>query len=79
MKIKDVFGREHDAMLLNDESAPYLKYEYKVIEKRYNPKFGDNRMCVCGHTYYRHFDSYEDMAAVGCKYCGCHEFVEKID
>lgn len=33
-------------------------------------------MCVCGHTYYRHFDTWDDMEAVGCKYCGCKEFIE---
>lgn len=30
----------------------------------------------CGHAYYRHYDSYEQNAAVGCKYCGCLEFIE---
>ena len=35
----------------------------------YDPYFGDNRLCTCGHPYYRHFDTYEDMAPVGCKYC----------
>jgi hypothetical protein len=38
--------------------------------KGYDPKFGDNRLCLCGHPYYRHFDTYEEMAPVGCKYCG---------
>ena len=43
---------------------------------KYDKNFGDNRICKCGHTYYRHFDSYDNMAPVGCKYCGCREFVE---
>lgn len=43
----------------------------------YDPNFGDDRICECGHSYYRHFDSYEDMSPVGCKYCGCDEFKEK--
>lgn len=30
--------------------------------------------CACGHPYRRHFDTYDDMAPVGCKYCGCSEF-----
>ncbi len=30
--------------------------------------------CACGHTYYRHFDSYDDMRPVGCKYCDCAIF-----
>jgi len=27
--------------------------------------------CECGHAYYRHFDTYDNMRAVGCKYCDC--------
>lgn len=45
----------------------------------YNPEFGDNRECECGHPYHRHFDSYDDMSPVGCKYCGdCVKFSEKV-
>ena len=32
--------------------------------------------CVCGHEYYRHFDPYENMEPVGCKYCQCDTFKE---
>lgn len=56
------------------EELPYL--EKIVIEKVYNPKYGDDRVCQCGHHYYRHFDTYEEMSNVGCKYCGCRDFVE---
>ncbi len=31
-------------------------------------------LCQCGHPYYRHFDTYEDMRPVGCKYCDCGTF-----
>lgn len=41
----------------------------------YDPNFGDERECRCGHPYYRHFDGYENNAAVGCKYCSCRVFV----
>lgn len=37
----------------------------------YDPAFGDEKECRCGHPYYRHFDTYERMGPVGCKYCGC--------
>ena len=39
----------------------------------YDPKFpmGDGARCACGHTYYRHYDTYDDMAPIGCKYCDC--------
>lgn len=40
----------------------------------YDPNFGDDRICRCGHTYYRHFDTYEGMASIGCKYCLCEGF-----
>jgi len=51
----------------------------------YDPNFGDDKVCVCSvsdehhpndHRYYRHFDTYDDMRPVGCKYCPCAEFRE---
>lgn len=60
---------------VDDENAPYLT-EIRV-EVKYNPKFGDDRICKCGHAYYRHFDTYEDMEPCGCKYCMCYRFEEK--
>jgi hypothetical protein len=63
--------------------APYIETEVvvKAVFREYNPDYGDGKLCKCGHSYYRHFDSYENMAPVGCKYCGCHTFVqaEEID
>ena len=60
---------------------PYKETVLEVIGilKEYNPDFGDDKICECGHTYYRHFDSWEGMAPVGCKYCGCDEFKLKKD
>ena len=55
---------------------PYITEEEIVIHRKYNPKYGDDRICKCGHPYYRHFDSYEEMYNCGCKYCGCHTFEE---
>ena len=43
----------------------------------YNKDFGDNKECICGHAYYRHFDTYDNMEPIGCKYCDCYEFKEK--
>lgn len=43
---------------------------------RYDTEFGDDKICKCGHPYYRHFDTYEDMAPVGCKYCDCDHWME---
>lgn len=56
---------------------PYITRLVEV--QSYNPNFGDERECQCGHQYHRHFDSYEDMKPEGCKYCGCCEFVERTE
>lgn len=55
---------------------PYLEQEVVTVVRRYNPYYGDYRLCECGHDYHRHFDSYENMKAVGCKYCACQTFRE---
>lgn len=56
---------------------PYITRLVEV--QSYNPNFGDEKECQCGHQYHRHFDSYQDMQPVGCKYCGCCEFVERTE
>lgn len=58
--------------------TPYIVKRRVVvhIDRLYNPEYGDDRICVCGHHYYRHFDGYEDNAPVGCKYCSCYDFKE---
>ena len=63
------------------KDAPYIETEVvvKAIFKEYNPEYGDEKLCKCGHSYYRHFDSYEGMATVGCKYCQCDEFIPRED
>ena len=53
-----------------------LKKEKPYVNGKYNPKYGNNRICRCGHTYERHFDFYDDAEPVGCKYCDCDHFVE---
>ena len=58
---------------MNDES-PYIRTEKVFVEYKYNPNYGDDRICECGHEYHRHFDSHENMDAVGCKYCQCRKF-----
>jgi hypothetical protein len=41
----------------------------------YDKSFGDDKLCACGHTYYRHFDWSEDYFPT-CKYCSCMEWEE---
>ncbi len=61
-----------------DPSLPYhITYNIEQV-RQYNPQYGDSRKCVCGHSYYRHFDSYENNSPVGCKYCQCFTFEELI-
>ena len=61
------------------KEKPYIITKKTVIEvnRAYNPKYGDDKICVCGDPYYRHFDSYDKMYPCGCKYCGCQAFKER--
>lgn len=43
--------------------APYVP--------NWDPEEDQERLCVCGHPYHRHFDSYDEMKPIGCKYCPC--------
>jgi len=56
-----------------------LELKESTSSDKYDPNFGDDKECTCGHPYYRHFDSYENMAPVGCKYCHCFKFTELKD
>jgi hypothetical protein len=59
------------------KDVPYIETEVvaKAIFREYNSEYGDDKLCKCGHSYYRHFDSWEGMTPVGCKYCQCDEFI----
>ena len=37
---------------------PYIIKEKIIIKKiyKYNPKYGDDRICICGDTYYRQIE-----------------------
>lgn len=64
---------------IRKHAEPYIIIvKTQVTEEiNYNPNYGDERICECGHPYYRHFDTYEDMKPIGCKYCNCFKFKEK--
>lgn len=90
IEVVDEYGENRRFVPAEIVSASYCKagpddpYKEIVLEvvgilKEYNPDFGDDKLCECGHTYYRHFDTYDGMAPVGCKYCGCQEFKLKKD
>lgn len=59
-----------------DDGKPYIDVKQTEHRRCYNSKYGDDRVCQCGHKYYRHFDTYEDMRDIGCKYCPCDTFEE---
>jgi len=63
---------------ISQDDQPYIKNTTSEIEVtyKYNPNYGDDKECICGHPYYRHFDTYENMATVGCKYCQCFTFID---
>lgn len=61
------------------KQKPYLITTEVLSYRHYNPNYGDDRICKCGHPYHRHFDSYDNMSPVGCKYCKCFTFKEKKD
>lgn len=56
------------AELIADEVHTILTERQHRVSP-YDPFYGDDKPCICGHPYYRHFDTYDDMAPVGCKYC----------
>ena len=81
--VGEITAVESDDILLwtpveksHQQDDPYITIEYVSRQVVYNPIYGDDRVCECGDTYDRHFDSYEDNAAVGCKYCECFNFKE---
>jgi len=61
--------------LLEFPDSAFNSVCFEVLPPEYDKNFGDDKICDCGHEYYRHFDSWESMRAVGCKYCGCETFV----
>lgn len=60
-----------------NNEQPYIVKVIKTEHREYNPNYGDDRICECGHPYRRHFDTYDNNYPCGCKYCQCFTFVEK--
>lgn len=65
--------------MTNKDQLPYIITERIVVDMAYNPEYGNDRICTCGHPYHRHFDwDIDEVNPIGCKYCSCDEFVEKL-
>lgn len=76
---KLIVNYENKYLGVDLDNEPYFHRAIVDINIKYNPEYGDSRECECGHSYYRHFDPYEAMYPIGCKYCDCYKFVEKKD
>jgi hypothetical protein len=74
-----VFDGIVDEITLSNPKDPYIIKSTTKTEDRYywNPDYDQDKECECGDPYHRHFDSYEKMYPIGCKYCECMEFKEK--
>jgi hypothetical protein len=57
-----------------NEALRILSEPVDRTEVIYDKDFGDDKLCACSHPYRRHFDTYDEMRAVGCKYCQCSYF-----
>jgi hypothetical protein len=74
-RIRAINKRVELGEMHRDDSMFLLSLLMPEAMRTYDPKFGDDRACQCGHIYYRHFDTYDDMYPIGCKYCECVDFV----
>ena len=79
LRAKRYASMEDDIDALKDQvyELEDLLHNHLSPPLAYDSEFGDERICECGHPYYRHFDTYDHMAPVGCKYCDCREFKEQ--
>ena len=70
-EIRDEFVRliEQEEITQHRDMSYVPLSEEDQIAEQYDENYGDNRTCECGHPYYRHFDTYDHMSAIGCKYC----------
>ena len=62
--------------IISQPDDPYECCICESIIRGYNAKFGDSRMCVCGHPYNRHFGVSDNGEEWVCKDCGCKMFEE---
>jgi hypothetical protein len=66
-----VFIAYVEGKLVPAPEPPYLEVIKTETVATWNPNFEQLAPCLCGHTYERHFDGYDDNSGVGCKYCMC--------
>ena len=77
--IRNIFEKTKNTEVEEEKAEPYI-YDITLeisVKSKYNPSYGDSRICKCGHRYDRHFDFHEDFESSNCKYCECVEFEEE--
>lgn len=60
-----------------DSIREQIEKKYVRLWKREHDQDAECADQECGHPYRRHFDTYEFMLPVGCKYCPCFTFKEQ--
>lgn len=56
----------------------FWEWKKNLFKTVYDRTYGDDKECICGHEYYRHFDWAADYFN-SCKYCDCFDFKELSD
>jgi hypothetical protein len=64
-----------DLLMTLDDSVVNVPWNKRP---EYDPMMDGTILCVCGHEYRRHFDTYDNMRPVGCKYCDCKTFQASV-
>lgn len=59
------------------KQEPFIEEPQTKIVRRYNPEYGDEELCECGHPYKTHFDS--TGLHIACYHCDCEGFVEDTE
>ncbi len=61
-----------------EETAVTLFHAIRIqLSRLWDKDRNQEARCICGHPYHRHFDSWDDMEPIGCKYCECYTFEEQ--
>lgn len=58
---------------------PYIETTRIVIDRKYNPDYGDDRVCECGLSIIDILTHMRICMHVAAKYCQCYTFVEKVN
>ncbi|AVD99357.1 hypothetical protein SEA_BILLNYE_185 [Streptomyces phage BillNye] len=70
MRVRNLFD------CLNEDMRAIAADIDKQLKRMWDEGHDQEALCLCGHSYYRHFDSWEGMEPIGCKYCECDTFEE---